>query len=164
MSLELPQDRPLAPDDPALHPGWRLLEFLLVIGADEFAVRFLYCGEHGKDPCDRLARGIAFASQGERTRECTVTFVGETNPRPIEVWRLDRPALEALRDVMPSGVLGAEMGSDERALAWAEDLCVYRRGQLLFGTVTHERIAFLRVSDAEWEQWEAQVAADHRAT
>jgi hypothetical protein len=40
---------------------------------------------------------------------------------------------------------------------------VYRYGELLFGTVTHERHAFLRLTDAEWRQWEAQAAA-RRAT
>jgi hypothetical protein len=60
---------------------------------------------------------------------------------------------------MPDGVLGSSALKD----AWAEDLCVYRRGELLFGTVTHERYAFLRLTDAEWRQWEAQAAA-RRAT
>ena len=51
--------------------------------------------------------------------------------------------------VMPSGVLGSSEGRS----GWAEDLCVYRRGQLLFGTVSHEAYAFLHVSDAEWREW-----------
>ncbi len=113
MSSEgLTKDRPLAPGDPALHPGWRLLRFLLSLGADEFSLRFTYAGDDGKDACDRLARRLAFASLGERIRECTVTYGTEGNPRPV-----------------------------------------YQRGELLFGTVTHEQFAFLRLSDDEWSLW-----------
>src|SRR5438477_9632524 len=67
-----PKDRCLSSDDPALRPGWRLVEFLLAAGADEFAVRFLYAGD-AKEKCDRLAAKLAFAALGERTRECTVS-------------------------------------------------------------------------------------------
>jgi hypothetical protein len=160
MSPEAPaKDRPLAPDDPGLHPGWQLLEFLASIGADEFAVRFLYAGD-AKAACDPLAHKLPFASLGERTRECTVTYAKESNPRPVEVWRLDSKAVRALREIMPDGVLGSNKWRD----AWAEDLCVYRRGELLFGTVTHERWASLRLTDAEWRQWEMQARDARRAT
>src|SRR3954452_9396664 len=110
------KDRPLASDDPALHPGWGLLEFLASIGADEFAVRFMYAGDDGKGACDRLARKLAFASLGERMRECTVTYAEESNPRPVQVWRLDAPSREALREIMPDGVLGSSASKQ----AWAE--------------------------------------------
>jgi hypothetical protein len=161
MSPEAPaKDRPLSSDDPVLHPGWELLDFLASVGADEFAVRFMHAGDDGKDPCDRLVGKLAFASLGERTRECTVTHAKESNPRPVEVWRFDARGREALREIMPEGVLGSSAWKD----AWAEDLCVYRRGELLFGTVTHERYAFLRLADSEWRQWEAQSAASRRAT
>jgi hypothetical protein len=161
MSPEAPtRDRPLASDDPALHPGWPLLEYLLSVGADEFAVRFMYARDDGKDARDQLMGKLAFASLGDRTRECTVAYDKESNPRPVGVWRFDPKSLDALRDVMPAGILrSGDMGS-----AWAEDLCVYRGGELLFGTVTHEQYAFLRLSDAEWRRWETHLAASRRAT
>jgi hypothetical protein len=153
MSPEAPAaDRPFSPDDPALRPGWALLEFLLSIGADEISLRFLYAGNEGKAPCDDLLGRLSFALLGDRTRECTVTYANESNPRPIRVWRFDRQSLKALRDVLPDGVL--DSGSFTR-LAWAEDLCVYRAGELLFGAVTHEGYAFLRLPEAEWRQWNA---------
>jgi hypothetical protein len=152
--------RPIAPDDPALHPGWQILEFLASIGADEFAVRFMYSGDEGKEACDRLVRRLEFASLGNRTRQCTVTYAKECNPRPVKVWRLDPTSLEALREIMPDGVLG----SGEWKEAWAEDLCVYRRGELLFGTVSYEQYAFFQLPDAEWRLWEAHAAAARRAT
>jgi len=159
MSPEAPaKDHPLAPDDPALRPGWELLDFLASIGADEFAVRFMCAGDDGKAPCEQLEQKLAFASLGERPRECTVTYAKESNPRPVEVWRLDARSRDALREIMPSGVLGSSAWMD----AWAEDLCVYRRGELVFGSVTHERYAFVRIADAEWHQWEAQSAAARR--
>ena len=152
MSPEAPaKDRPLASDDPALRPGWKLLDFLASIGADEFAVRLMYAGDDGKGPCNQLSRMLAPSSLGEQTRECTVTYAKESNPRPIEVWRLDASSRDALREIMPDGILGSSAWKD----AWAEDLCVYRRGGLVFGTVTHEQYAFFRLSDTEWRQWEA---------
>ena len=160
MSREAPaKNRPLASDDPALHPGWGLLDFLTSIGADEFAVRFVYAGDDGKGACDRFARKLAFASLGERPRECTVTYAKEGNPRPVEVWRLDARGREALREIMPDGLFCPGARKD----AWAEDLCVYRRGELLFGTVSHERYSFLRLTDAEWRQWEALSSAPRPA-
>jgi hypothetical protein len=157
MSPEAPaKDRSFASDDRALRPGWQLLEFLASTGADEFAVRFMHAGDDGKDACDRLVERLAFASIGKRTRECTVTYDGESNPRSVEVWHFDPPGRQALRQIIPDGVLGSSAWKD----AWAEDLCVYRRGELVFGTVTHERYAFLRLTDAEWRQWEAQAAAE----
>jgi hypothetical protein len=153
MSPEAPAERrPFPPDDSALHPGWPLLDFLLSIGADEFALRFMYSGDDGKAAAADLRGKLAFASLGDRTRECTVTYDRESNPRPVSVWRLDRPSLKALRDVLHDGVL--DSGSLTRP-AWAEDLCVYRAGGLVFGTVTHERYAFLRLPEAEWRQWQA---------
>jgi hypothetical protein len=81
MSPEAPtKDRPLASDDPALHPGWELLDFLASIEADEFSVRFMYAGDDGKAPCDRLVEKLAFASLGERTRECSVTYTQGKQP------------------------------------------------------------------------------------
>lgn len=147
-----PKDRPFPPDDAALRPGWALLEFLLSIGADEFSLPFMYAGDGGKAACDDLREKLIFSLLGDRTRECTVTYAAERNPRPVRVWRFDRQSLRALRDVMPDGVL--DSGSLTRP-AWAEDLCVYRAGDLLFGTVTHERYAFLRLPEAEWRQWNA---------
>jgi hypothetical protein len=146
-------------DDPAITPGWSLLEFLILIGADEFRVSFLYVsgGGGGQEMCDRLFSRLEFALIGERVRECTVTAAGASNPRPVEVWRLDVGSLGALCEIMPAGV----MGPAHMELASAEDLSVYRQGQLLFGTVSHEQIAFARLTEEEWEQWNAWSAA-HR--
>src|SRR5438874_13237979 len=126
MSPEAPTtDRPLASEDLALLSGWELLEFLVSIGANEFAVDFIYCGDEAIEPCDRLIEKIAFASLGQQTRECTSTPAGQTNRRPVKVWRLDRESLAALRDIMPCGMFGADIASNARALASVEDLRVY---------------------------------------
>jgi hypothetical protein len=57
---------------------------------------------------------------------------------------------------MPHGVLGRK----EKSQAWVEDLCVYRRGVLILGTVTHELHAYVRLTDFEWERWRAHRGAD----
>ena len=117
-------------------------------------MRFLHLGDEGTAPCDDLMGKLDFALLGDRTRECTVTYANESNPRPVRVWRFDRHSLRALRDILPDGVL--DSGSFTR-LAWAEDLCVYRAGELLFGAGTHECYAFVRLREAEWRQWKATV-------
>jgi hypothetical protein len=152
MPLEI-ETRWFEADDQGLVPGWPLIEFLISIGADEFAVRFVYVGGDGggKEECDQLFSRLAFAFIGERTRECTVTYASETNPRPAEVWRMDADSLADLREVMPAGVRGSP--NVERARA--EDLCVYRQGQLLSGAVSHEQDASARLTDAEWDRWES---------
>ena len=128
------------------------------IGCDEFAVTFM----NGTDPaaCDRLVERLAFASLGDRVRERTVTYVGQDNPRAKESWRLDPPAVLALREVMPAGVLGEYFTLNPRA----EDLCVYRQSAMVLGVVTHEAFASLRVTDAEWRRWSRRSAAQRRTT
>ncbi|HEX8523880.1 MAG TPA: hypothetical protein VF669_16620 [Tepidisphaeraceae bacterium] len=155
MSPESPVTvRTLPSDDPALRPDSPFLEFLLSIGADEFRVSVLARGDGGRADARRLAGRLAFAALQPREREATVTYGGQRNLRPLEVWRLDSTSLPVLHEV-----LAADPG---RTAAWAEDLCVYRAGALLFGTVTHEQYAFVRLSDAEWAAWEAH--AHRRAT
>jgi hypothetical protein len=162
MSPEVPaKDHTLAPDEPALHPGWDLLEYLISIGGDEISEIITgYGDDDGKTASDEIRRKLTFAFLGDRERECTVTYGNQTNPRSIWVWRLDRKSIDTLRDVMPAGI----MRSDEPRPAWAEDLCVYRGGTLLLGTYTHERYAAIRLSDAVWARWEAHAAAARRAT
>src|SRR6188472_2740304 len=100
------KDVQIPSDDPSLHPGWALLEYLLSIGADEFAVSITrYGNKDGKDAGDRLQAQLAFAELGHRVRECTVTYGNNSNPRPVTVWRFDQLSLSALRDIMPLGIL-----------------------------------------------------------
>jgi hypothetical protein len=69
--------------------------------------------------------------------------------RAISVWRLDESSLAALKALMPDGLLGE--GWIRRAAI--EDLCVYRNGELLLWTISHEHEAEVELSDAEWHHW-----------
>ena len=149
------KDRSFAPDDPALHPGWDLMGFLLSLKADEFSIRFMHAGETGKQHCDELLGKLSGYSLGMANRECSVTYAHEGNPRFVDVWRLNPMSLRALQEVMPDGILG----TSHFASAWAEDLCVYRVGELIFSSVTHERIAVVRMTDSEWLQWQRRPTA-----
>ena len=128
--------------------GWGLLRFLVSIGADEFNLRIL-CGDASAGAA-RFLGALAPFSAGVAERERTVRYVGEKNRQPIQVWRLNSEGIEALASIMPTGMFGRSSERD----AWLEDLCVYRDGKLVFGTVTHERYAFARFSDEEWARWE----------
>ena len=129
--------------------NWKFLRFLTARGADEFGVRILYWGNTG-DP-GPLEAALAPFSLGTRERECTVWSSRQEKVRPTPVWQLNAESIAVLATLMPRGILTY----DHNAGAWLEDLCVYRGGELVFGTVTHEQFAFVRLSDDEWASWQA---------
>jgi hypothetical protein len=137
---------PLDPDSLRVQTGWDLLDYLASIGGDEFSVRVLSTNAAA---VDHVSQSLDCVFLGKRVRECTVSFQHAANPREIEVWRFDSLGRSLLRRLMPSGILVADSTED----VWAEDLCVYRNGMLLLGTVTHEQHATLYVTAAEWEKW-----------
>jgi hypothetical protein len=145
-------DHPLDPEDPVLNPGWHLLQFLLSLGADEFTLTFLHVGDESAPECDQLIAQLAPFSLGQLTRECVVTYTNQSNPRPTETWRFNHDSLIVLRQLLPDGIL-TPAGSKS---AWTENLCIFRQAALLFGTVTHETYAFLRLPPAEWQEWQNQ--------
>ena len=149
MPHRVPRERQLSPDDPAVRPGWPLLKFLHSVGADEFGLRFIYAGNDARPLADRLAARLDPYFIGTRERECVAGYDFDTKPRQVEVWRLSPQSIATLRDLFPGGLFGARVSPN----AWAEDLCVYRGGRLVLGTVTHEEHAFLRLTDAEWQEW-----------
>jgi hypothetical protein len=151
-----------------LDPGWELLGFLQTLGADEFTLQFLFdfetspgagllvkrsptidprpqFGGVGRAQSDALFARLEAYYLGERERE---TWPGHVES--VETWRLDKESRRALKDVLPDGIMGYSVGG-----AWCEDLCVYRNGELLLGTITHENEAFLRLDRPEVARFEA---------
>lgn len=148
---------PLDPDTLRIRPGWDLLDFLASIGGDEFSVRVLSTNAVA---VDHVSQSLDCVFLGKHIRECTLSFEHEANPREIELWRFDSLGRSLLRRLMPDGILVANSTED----VWAENLCVYRNGELLLGTVTHEQHATLYVTAAEWEKWLRISDADGQGT
>ena len=141
---EQPPDREI----PLHECGWDLLRFLVSIGADEFNLR-LICTEPIAG-ADRFESALALFSSGMKERERTVRYRGESGRQAVPVWQLNSESITALASIMPAGIFGPSRARD----AWVEDLCVFRGGKLVFGTVTHEQYAFVRLSDEEWSRWQ----------
>src|SRR5438874_2633507 len=115
MSHEALIQRRLPNDQLSLRLGWKLLAFLLSLGADEFSLRFIYVGDGNKPACDRLIEQLSAFSLGYKTRETTVTYAGEASSRSIEVWRLNEQSVESLQQLLPNGLLSEDLTVDARA-------------------------------------------------
>lgn len=131
---------------------WPLLESLLDFGADECSFTVLLDGgkPESESRSDAFIARLAFASLSEAVREVMSTANGEWH-QPVPRWRFDRPFLLALREVLPQGVFFTTWSDP----VIVEDFVVYRGGELLFGTVTHERYASVRMDEEEWARWAA---------
>lgn len=133
---------------------WPLLESLIDFGADECTFTILLDG--GKPESEGLADAfiarLEFASLSEAVREVMSTATNEWH-KPVPRWRFDRAFLKALRDVQPQGVFFTSWSDP----VIVEDFIVYRNGEILFGTVTHEGHASIRMTDAEWARWSAYI-------
>jgi len=143
-----------------LDPGWELLGFLETMGADEFTLQFLFDFETApgegllikrspkSDPRPKLG-GVGQAQSDALFARLEAYYVGEgeretwrEHVESVEIWRFDRESRRALKDLLPDGIMGYSVGG-----AWCEDICVYRGGELLLGTISHEQEAFLRLHE-----------------
>ena len=126
--------------------GWAIVQFLWELGADDFSVRVIEGDEeHNEAWADKVLAKLSPFLIGRRHRECTVSYSGPELVGDFLVWRLDQSSIALLTELLPDGIKG---------ITWAiEDLCVYRAGDLVLGTVTHEHEAFVRLYDDEWNRW-----------
>jgi hypothetical protein len=145
---------PIDADNPALGRGWGLLEFLIELGADEFSLSIIYAGSPGgRELSDSLWARLEFAFTGKHMRERAYVYRSGRGFYLSEIWRLDQRSLAVLREIMPDGVIWPGFIPSGMPLAWIEDLCVYRQADLIFGVISHEREAFVRLTDEEWSRW-----------
>ena len=128
-----------------LEGQWRLLDWCLEQGGDEFTVDAIVC-DGGSDaqlqPFDQLV------ASHKRPRAVRRHLSGPPNQGltyETDLWRLNRETVDALRIAFPRGPFDYFPEGD----AWFEDLEVYRAGELLLGVITHEHEGVLRVTAAE---------------
>jgi hypothetical protein len=116
---------------------WRLWQWCIDHGADEFAVDLPFRPATTPNPLRRF-----FVSNARREIQTGSELWGE-----IDLYRLDRESTEALRTLFPSGLFqGPTWDTDA---GWAEDPAVYRRGELMFWIISHEGFGELRASSSE---------------
>ena len=125
--------------------GPALLRFLLECGADEFSITVMALHDTQAPFADAFEDELepyALPLAPRRT-------IGAPAPtglvRPIRLWTLNAASLERLISFLDDGLFLSPPGPD----GWLEDLAIYRRGELVFGIVSHEQEAVLRLTAAE---------------
>lgn len=150
--------RYLAPSDFSAAETWRLLEWCLRLGADEFTIDCLETdGLVGDKVWHTFEKLVRSSFRGEDTRERMSGRTADDLTRLTPLWHLNETTIDALQRAMPEGLFSyapAEHGS-------FEDPVLYRDGQLLLGVLSHEAFAVLRVSEAESAQLSAAGFRSH---
>jgi hypothetical protein len=116
---------------------WRqILQFLHRRGADRFTFNILHCGDRRAESDRIYDRFASFSTPPPILENVQVR-------REDEFFRFDGETV----DVILREVDGNLLKEHARfADAWAENWRIYRNGELILGTITHEGIAFLRLN------------------
>lgn len=141
--------RYLAPSDFSAAETWRLLEWCLGAGADEFTIDCV-CGEAilNAKVWQSFEKVVHPFSRGEKTRERMSGRTADDLTRNTKLWELNPNTMGALKKALPEGLLAYDPAGD----CWFEDPVLYRDGQLLLGVLSHEAFAIMRISALESEQ------------
>lgn len=116
---------------------WRLWQWCIDHGADEFAVNLSSFPATTPNPLGPLS-----VSRAHRE-----VHRGPERWNDTELYRLDRDSTGVLRTLFPSGLFqGPTWDTDA---GWAEDPAAYRRGELMLWIISHEGFGELRVSPQE---------------
>ena len=152
--------RYLAPSDFTAQETWRLVEWCRNLGADEFTIDTQGTdGVLAKRVRQQFEKAVKPFSRGEQTRERMSGPTADELTRSTQLWELNHSTIEALMQVLPGGLLQYEPG--EGMGGWFEDPVLYREGQLMLGTLSHEAFAVLSISEAECAQLEAAGFRSH---
>ena len=116
---------------------WRLWQWCVDHGADEFAVGLPYRPAVAPNPLRPFY--VANARREVHT--------GSERWSEIDSYRLCRESTEALRSLFPSGLFQPPTWDTDAG--WAEDPAAYRGGALMFWIISHEGFGELRVSPSE---------------
>ena len=117
-------------EDYPAHAGWRLLDWCLRRGADEFSLAFL-----GPPYLPRTAWAVADEVLAPFRRR--VASAGDR-------WALNAETLAVLRELLREGPFACAPDATS-----AEDLTVYRKGEALLRIVSRDGEGILRLRDDE---------------
>jgi hypothetical protein len=152
--------RYLAPADFSGAETWRLAEWCLAMGADEFTIDCL-----GSDAREEAIAWRPFEEvvqpfwRGEKTRERMSGRTADELTRSTRLWELNAATIGALKNALPGGLLTY----DPTGRGWFEDPIFYREGNLVLGVLSHEAFAVLRISVLESARFSAAGFRSHDA-
>ena len=138
-------ERYLDAGDYAAALAWQLCAWCCDLGAQDFALDFLGTAPLGAEAYAQLEAPLRPFSRPPATRERLVARPGKPFARETKLWALTPESLRVLPGVLPRGPFEYPFG----APAWAEDLTLYRDGNLLLGIISHEDMGILRVTELE---------------
>ena len=150
--------RYLIPSDYSASESWRLVEWCLGLGANEFTVDFL-SGNPSRaadrwEQFDEVVRSLAL---GEAKRERMSGRTADDLARPTERWTLNETSISALKEALPEGFFQYDPWQD----GWFEDPILYRDGELMLGVLSHEAFAVLRLTEPESQDLDAAGFPSH---
>ena len=134
---------------------WQLVDWCRGHGATEFTVSCL--GDTETPVWTAFERAVGPFALGEHVRRRMGGRTAKDLTRSTELWTVNDLTIEALRRAFPRGILDY-FPADE---GWFEDLALYREGELMFGAVTHEHAAVLRITDLEYAELSAAGFPSH---
>ena len=126
--------------------GERLLTWCRALGADAFTFTVI-----GSPPAiDKEAAEIEAPLQSYLLPTTTIRTAPEGQPgsywtRVPVLWELNDTTAAILLGYFPVGLLSYVPSSG----AWCEDPCVFRRGELILGVISHEHEGVLRIGPGE---------------
>ena len=132
-------------DDLSPEQGWRLIDWCIERGGDEFSFRIMGLGDSPSSH-EPLTKALTPFHRGTPKRENMTTLAGEETRRPTDTWRLSTESAGVLRQHIADGLFVAPSYSDA---GWLEDFTIYRRGEAMLGVVSHEGLVVLRLTEQE---------------
>ena len=114
--------------DYSIEESWRLVQWCMDRGADEFSIAVLHVdGAEGKSESDTLADRLRPHARGLAKRAVMTIAPGEEWHQEVPVHGLTDISLSVLKSLLPGGFFS----SPRYELAWVEDAILYRRGEFM---------------------------------
>ena len=132
-------------DDLSPEQGWRVIDWCIERGSDEFSFRLMGLGDSPSSH-EPLTNALKSFHRGMPKRENMTTLAGEESRHPTDTWTLSNESVGVLRRHIADGLFVAPSYSAE---GWFEDFTIYRRGEVILGVVSHEGLVVLRFTEQD---------------
>ncbi len=132
--------------------SWRLLDWCISRGADEFAIEGLAVEGASTSIFDSFDRQVVAYRRQPQLRQHLTAFTTDNMSRMTELWTLNQSTLDVLKQVLPDGLFTKDLGTSK---GWFEDLLVYRKGWMMLGIVTIDTEGYLFLGESEMSEVES---------
>jgi hypothetical protein len=147
-------------DELSPEQGWRLIEWCIERGGEEFSFRTMSLGDSSASHVP-LINALTSFHRGTPKRENMTTLAGEESRGPTETWRLTTESAAVLRQHIADGFFAAPSYS---VAGWFEDFTIYRRGEVILGVVSHEGLVVLCLTEQEHGEFSELKIESHETT